>query len=67
MNKSKLELIVESAFVLFLVAAVSAVVAIWANDNARQSLRWERYEAQRAADLERRALERAALAEGRAH
>ena len=52
---------------LFLVAAVSAVVAIWANDNARQSLRWERYEAQRDADIERRALDRAALAEGRAH
>ena len=65
MKQSKLEMIWESALVLFTVAAVSAVVAVWANDNARQALRWERVEAERESVLAKRAEALSALVEGR--
>lgn len=67
MKQSKIEKIWESAVVLFAVAALSAVVAVWANDNARQVLRWERVEAERESVLEKRAEAISALVEGRAN
>ena len=66
MKQSKLEMIWESAVVLFAVAALTAVVAVWVNDNARQALRWERVEAARESALEKRAEAISALVEGRA-